>query len=83
MAPSWITEPKDTTKMLGDSVSIHCHASGHPKPVITWSKRNPDNSVGNFIEIQKTKEEYRYISTFPNMFFLFSRMVYWKTNGEL
>ena len=61
VAATWITEPTDTTKMLGDSVSIHCHASGHPTPVITWSKRNPDNTVGNFIDIQKTTEEYRYI----------------------
>ena len=50
--------------MLGDSVSIHCHASGHPKPVITWSKRNPDNTVGNFIDIQKTTNEYRYVQLF-------------------
>ena len=45
--------------MLGDSVALHCHASGHPKPIISWSKRNADNSHGQFVDIQETRKEYR------------------------
>lgn len=57
---SWITAPTDSIKMLGDTVVIHCHASGHPRPVISWSKRNPDNAVGRFIDIEQTMQGYRY-----------------------
>ena len=59
VSPKWITFPTDTTKVLGDTVVIHCHASGHPKPVITWSKRNPfGNPIGSrFIDIQETMND--------------------------
>lgn len=36
--PKWIHEPKDTALMLGNTMSINCHAEGYPEPTVTWFK---------------------------------------------
>lgn len=34
--PAFVTEPQDADVKLGRTVSLQCHASGSPTPVITW-----------------------------------------------
>ncbi|KAL3180818.1 hypothetical protein MRX96_037235 [Rhipicephalus microplus] len=36
--PKWIHAPKDEVVSVGESVTMHCAAAGHPPPTITWSK---------------------------------------------
>ncbi|KAL3196676.1 hypothetical protein MRX96_045141 [Rhipicephalus microplus] len=39
--PKWIHAPKDEVVSVGESVTMHCAAAGHPPPTITWSKNDP------------------------------------------
>lgn len=38
MAPRWTVEPSDGSAAAGQDVILHCGASGHPEPTITWRK---------------------------------------------
>ena len=45
--PQVTSEPADGNVVVkkGSSVSIKCHASGNPKPHVTWKKVNEDDIV--------------------------------------
>jgi len=47
--PQVTSEPADGNVVVkkGSSVSIKCHASGNPKPHVTWKKVNEDDIAGN------------------------------------
>ena len=47
--PQVTSEPADGNVVVkkGSSVSIKCHASGNPKPHVTWKKVNEDEIAGN------------------------------------
>lgn len=47
VAPQWIVEPRDVTTLLGNSVAVHCEASGYPIPKLTWL-RGQTKSVSDF-----------------------------------
>ncbi|XP_063241575.1 cell adhesion molecule Dscam2-like [Bacillus rossius redtenbacheri] len=36
--PAWVIEPHNASVLFQHSISLHCHASGHPTPSITWLK---------------------------------------------
>lgn len=38
VAPRWTVEPSDSSAAAGQDVILHCGASGHPEPTITWRK---------------------------------------------
>ena len=38
IAPTFTSQPQDTTVIEGQSARIHCQADGAPKPSITWLK---------------------------------------------
>ncbi|GFU28490.1 titin, partial [Nephila pilipes] len=50
---SWVKEPEDQEVLEGESISIHCIASGLPKPNIVWYKYKNDD--GFHLNENKTK----------------------------
>ncbi|XP_027200457.2 cell adhesion molecule Dscam1-like isoform X1 [Dermatophagoides pteronyssinus] len=38
VAPSWLTEPKNSQVVLGNNIIIDCNAQGNPKPRVLWKK---------------------------------------------
>lgn len=36
--PKWVFEPKDTVTTAGESIVLHCQATGSPIPRILWKK---------------------------------------------
>ncbi|GFV73982.1 hemicentin-1 [Trichonephila clavipes] len=37
-SPQWLEEPKNVIIRVGESIGIHCSATGSPKPTISWKK---------------------------------------------
>ncbi|XP_049771417.1 Down syndrome cell adhesion molecule-like protein Dscam2 [Schistocerca cancellata] len=36
VAPQWLMEPRDTSVLAGNRLSVHCQARGFPQPAVTW-----------------------------------------------
>lgn len=43
VAPKWISEPQNTSVVVGRMGNVACTASGYPQPQVHWMKRD-----GNF-----------------------------------
>lgn len=41
--------PKAATSPVGGEVEVHCHVSGHPAPIIKWSKQGQSVQTGGKI----------------------------------
>ncbi|KAL1425981.1 hypothetical protein MTO96_018689 [Rhipicephalus appendiculatus] len=58
--PKWIHAPKDQVVSVGESVTMHCAAAGHPPPTITWSKDGgaaADGYGGSIIRIASASKK--------------------------
>ncbi|GFY47205.1 titin [Trichonephila inaurata madagascariensis] len=43
--PKWIKEPNDVEGLVNSFVTLDCQVSGHPPPVITWTKLNEAQGI--------------------------------------
>ena len=51
VAPHFLSEPRDVEVRLGHALSLHCHATGAPKPAVKWYfNGHPVSERGEVIE---------------------------------